>query len=639
MGRTAARLQWLTLGLLALGLGGLSPGQVLGALTIGLTLLTALKLWEARRLEERRLVALLELVVAGLQAALLPELGPSLLQGTAMLTALAGLLALEVGEGPDLRSLLRRSLAVLAAALPIALVLLLLLPRLGPFAALPNLAGGAALTGLNDSLDPGGIAALAEDGAPAARVSFSQGGPPPAAERYWRVLVHDRFDGRNWQAAPGARPGSVAAAATEAQPAPMADGALQELWLAEPSGLITVPWSGSGQPLGEALRLDGRGELRLRQPSGQRRLYGIGAGVPGAEPLWRRQPPRPLDLQQAPGRNPRLEALARQWGQVPTPEQRLAAAERWFRANGFRYDLRPGRLPDQAPLDVFLFERRQGFCGHYASAFTALMRGAGVPARVVSGYRGGSWVPGLGGGGYLDLRRSDAHAWSEVWLPGEGWRRVDPSAWVVNPGAGVAAAPTAGLGWLQRQWWALDLAWSRWWLGFDQRAQDALLQRLLGNQRGLVGLLILGLVALGLAAGLGWLAWLGRRRGADPLRRELERSLAMLARHGITPLPGETLPRLLARAGQRWPELAAELAALAADYQRARFGRGAGPGQGPGAFAAAATARRQLRRRRQGLERRLGPRAGWGWKRQDAAGPGAAAPTPTGLGTGRSTSE
>lgn len=634
MGRSAARLQWLSLGLLALGLGGISPGQVLGALTIGLTLLTGLKLWEARRLEERRLVALLELVAAGLQAALLPDLGPTLLQSGAMLTALAGLLALEVGEGPDLRSLLRRSLAVLAAALPIALVLLLLLPRLGPFAALPNLDGGAALTGLSDSLDPGGISALADDAAPAARVSFGPGGAPPAAGRYWRVLVHDRFDGRSWQAAPGARPGGVDAADWQAEQATAAAGPLQELWLVEPSGLVTVPWSGSGQPLGEALRLDGRGELRLRGAGGQRQLYGIGAGGPAAEALWRRRPPRLLDLQVAPGRNPQLDSLARQWALLPTPEQRLAAAERWFRGGGFRYTRRPGRLPLQAPLDAFLFEQRQGFCGHYASAFTALMRGAGVPARVVSGYRGGSWVPGLGGGGYLDLRRSDAHAWSEVWLADEGWRPVDPSAWVTNPGDGGPPVAAHGLGWLQRQWWALDLAWSRWWLGFDQRAQEALLQRLLGDQRGLVGVLILALTALALVAGLGLLAWLGGRRRADPLRRELERSLELLARHGLAPLPGETLPRLLARAGQRWPELAAELAALAADYQRARFGRGAGPGQGPGAFAAAAAARRQLRQRRQGLERRLGPRAGWSWKRQ-----GAAAPTPTGLGTGRSTSE
>jgi len=310
MGRNAARLQWLAMGLLALGLTGVSPAQLLGALAIGLGALTALKLVEARRLGERRLVALLQLVGAGLQAALLPDLAPSLLQGATVLTALAGLLALEVGEGPDWRSLLRRSGSVLMAALPMALVLLLLVPRLGPFAALPGLEGGAALTGLNDSLDPGGIAALADDPGPAARVSFPFGGPPPENERYWRVLVHDRFDGRQWLAAPGARrDGAVlnaAPAAGAGEP-----GNLQELWLSEPSGLTTVPWSGSGRPVGDALRQDGRGELRLRAPSGSagcmpsppltERRTGSGAGCRRARltcswprapiPAWRSWPP------------------------------------------------------------------------------------------------------------------------------------------------------------------------------------------------------------------------------------------------------------------------------------------------------------------------------------------------------------
>jgi hypothetical protein len=259
-------LQWLTMGLLALGLTGVSPAQLLGALAIGLGALTALKLVEARRLGERRLVALLQLVGAGLQAALLPDLAPSLLQGATVLTALAGLLALEVGEGPDWRSLLRRSGSVLMAALPMALVLLLLVPRLGPFAALPGLEGGAALTGLNDSLDPGGIAALADDPGPAARVSFPVGGPPPENERYWRVLVHDRFDGRQWLAAPGARRDG---ALLNAPPTVGEPGSLQELWLSEPSGLITVPWSGSGRPTSSARPCNSRsGASRRTRASG-----------------------------------------------------------------------------------------------------------------------------------------------------------------------------------------------------------------------------------------------------------------------------------------------------------------------------------------------------------------------------------
>ena len=82
-------------------------------------------------------------------------------------------------------------------------------------------------------------------------------------------------------------------------------------------------------------------------------------------------------------------------------------AKQWFTQQDFRYSRTPGT---QRVLDVFLFKRREGFCGHYASAFTALMRAAGVPARVVSGYLGGTWVRPLSGGPYLDLRTRAGNA-------------------------------------------------------------------------------------------------------------------------------------------------------------------------------------------------------------------------------------
>ncbi len=100
----------------------------------------------------------------------------------------------------------------------------------------------------------------------------------------------------------------------------------------------------------------------------------------------------------------------------------------WLRGGGFVYTLTPQRLGRES-VDELLFRTRQGFCGHYASAFVDLMRAGGVPARVVTGYQGGEWNPI---GGYLLVRQSDAHAWAEVWLPGRGWLRADPTA-VVAP--------------------------------------------------------------------------------------------------------------------------------------------------------------------------------------------------------------
>lgn len=587
--------QGLAMALLAAGLPGLEGGT-LAWMTAAMLGLAALKLLEARSVGERRLVALLQLLVAGLLAAQRPELGPTLLQGAATIVALAGLLALELDAGLNARALLSRSLQVALAALPMALLLLVLAPRLEPIWPLPAPEERVARTGLSADLDPGGIARLAGDDAPAARLAFAAGGPPPAAERYWRVLVHERFDGRRWQ-----RGGRPLAGRLEEDTIPLqpAGGPATQLWLMEPSRFTAVPWDGASRaPAGGdgSLRLHLSGELLLRQSAAQRRSYRLAR--PAGAGAWRQLPPGPGDLAFPAGRQPRLEALGQSWAALPSAEARLAAAERWFRGQPFRYTLTPGALPETAGLDAFLFERREGFCGHYASAYTALMRAAGVPARVVSGYLGGTWVEPLSGSPFLDVRQSNAHAWSEVWLPGEGWRRVDPTTWAGGGGGGsavaaAAAARTSWWTWTQRQWWGLDVAWSRWWLGFDRAEQESLLQRLLGERREWLGLLLLA-VGLALAGGLALLAAL-QRQGGDPARRRLEWALRPLRRGGLEPEPGESLEHFCRRAGVARPELAAELTELTASYQSLRFA----PPEAGGSNSRARLARaaRRLRRR------------------------------------------
>ena len=280
-----------------------------------------------------------------------------------------------------------------------------------------------------------------------------------------------------------------------------------------------------------------------------------------------------------------------------------------MRAQPFRYTRQPGLLPEVAPLDAFLFEKRQGFCGHFASSVSALLRASGLPARVVSGYQGGSWVQPLSGAGYLDLRQSDAHAWSEVWIEGLGWLSVDPSLWVSGDSTAPALSPVQGmdpLHWVERQWWGLDLAWTRWWLGYDARSQEALLERLLGDRRDALGVVLLGAMALTLAGGLALLSWLRQRGQGDPQRRELDRCLLAFARQGWVPQAGETLPQLAMRLRQRWPELEPELGLFVTRYEAQRFGSGAvRPGAG------------ELRRCRRRLLRR--------WRRIRTPGPESAA--------------
>jgi transglutaminase-like putative cysteine protease len=120
--------------------------------------------------------------------------------------------------------------------------------------------------------------------------------------------------------------------------------------------------------------------------------------------------------------NPRTRALASEWAARP-PEK---SPQRRWRCFATRTSTTPCAAAARRERHgrVSLHSRR-GFCEHYASAFVFLMRAAGVPARVVAGYQGGELNPV---DGYLVVRQSDAHAWAEIWLSGQGWVRFDPTA-------------------------------------------------------------------------------------------------------------------------------------------------------------------------------------------------------------------
>src|SRR5699024_5821099 len=171
-----------------------------------------------------------------------------------------------------------------------------------------------------------------------------------------------------------------------------------------------------------------------------------------------------------------------------------------FHDGGFRYTLTPPPLGHDS-IDEFLFSTKAGFCEHYASSFTFLMRAAGIPARVVTGYQGGYWNNSAQ---YLLVRQSDAHAWSEVWLEGRGWTRFDPTA-AVRPervSLGAMAADGDSANWYQRGWLkALRNRWdvvNHWWgqavVGFDVLRKRGLLTSF-GIRQVNTGVLLLALAA------------------------------------------------------------------------------------------------------------------------------------------------
>jgi hypothetical protein len=290
-------------------------------------------------------------------------------------------------------------------------------------------------------------------------------------------------------------------------------------------------------------------------------------------------------------RNPHTaELAARLRAHSVSDADYVRAVIEFFRTGGFRYSLTPPKL-DFDSVDDFLFHTREGFCGHYASAFVTLMRAGGLPARVVTGYQGGEWNPI---GQYLVVRQSDAHAWAEVWIAGRGWRRLDPTAIVeperlqrgildILPNAVstserlLHATPLFERLW--QEWDALNIAWGEGVVKFDVNMQLNILERLGVRAADWTALVIA--LGTGLVAWLAWIAWhIGRsdrQRPLDPLARAYARLCRKLARAGIARENHEGPLAYATRIARSRPELAPQVAPLLARYAHLRYGRKRAP--------------------------------------------------------------
>jgi len=498
-----------------------------------------------------------------------------LLAAATLLTA--ALLRLHGGRQP-VGDIARYSGALLAQALPFMLILYLFFPRIaGPLWGLPQDAY-AGLTGLSEQMAPGSLSSLIQSDNIAFRAQFSSE-PPAQADLYWRGPVLTEYDGRTWRV----RTPSAGAAKPEID----ARGkvyryvstleAHNQRWLLALDVPTSLPADSALAPTFEAL---------AREPLRSRTRLAFTSAVNFRANLVESSAVLQQALRLPPTINPRSRALAAQWQkQAHAPEDIAEAALAMFRTEDFFYTLRPPLLGQQA-VDDFLFVTRRGFCEHYASAFVFLMRAAGVPARVVTGYQGGEINPV---DGFLTVRQSDAHAWAEIWLAGRGWIRVDPTA-AVAPSRierGIAAALPSGeplpillridADWLRdlrNRWEATNNAWNQWVLGYNPQRQQELLSRLGFTEpdwRSMTTALALlcCLALLAVAAGA-----LYQHKPADPVQRAWQRYCARLARLGISREPWEGPCNFAARVARERPELAVVSNDAAKHYAALRYGQG-----------------------------------------------------------------
>ncbi len=474
---------------------------------------------------------------------------------------------------------IRRAGKLILQGLPLMLVLFVLFPRInGPLWGLPQDAH-AGLMGIDDTMAPGSISKLIQSNEVAFRVEF-KGTPPANNKLYWRGPVLWFNDGKQWSRE----------RVTDTQPAAVevAGEAVQYSITLEPTNqrwLFAMEMA--QQPSGNGY-FSNDYQLRVREPVRKRIRYDL-----VSYPQYRLGHSNDAELQRALqlpiDAHVQTIALVKQWQEeAPSPDNIIQRALRMFNQENFFYTLTP-QLLNGDPVDDFLFRTREGFCEHYASAFTVMMRAAGIPARVVAGYQGGRFNPV---GDYFIVYQRDAHAWAEVWLKDRGWVRVDPTSAVaperVEQGI-IDALPDAiadvpvvfGQMQFSRNLWqnlrdiwdAANNQWIQWVITYNPERQASLLKKLGINSVNLqlLGAVVLGMVTLTFVLISVWLLQ-GYRPSRDPARDLYDHFCEKLGHLGTRRLPYEGPLDFARRAGLRHHNLAGLIDEITRLYISVRYG-------------------------------------------------------------------
>jgi transglutaminase-like putative cysteine protease len=437
---------------------------------------------------------------------------------------------------------------------------------------------------MSDTMSPGDITNLGLSDEIAFRVRFLTSAPR-ASELYWRGPVLSQFNGRTWFRRPGMGRQVVNTLEVAGEPT-------EYRVMLEPNGrnwLFAIDMPQSWTPIGRRnviMNSDYQLQAFGLPPSLSRIDYGVTShttytareALTPTEQAWYTQLPE--------GSNPRTRALANGWlADDPAPEAIVERALDVFRGPEFFYTLTPPALGLHT-ADEFIFETREGFCEHYASAFAIMLRAAGLPTRVVTGYQGGEFN---GIGDYYIVRQMDAHAWTEVWLGDRGWVRIDPVSAVAperialgsmraSARERLGARALTGLPWMRQAlllWDAVNVRWNEWVIGYGPQLQRSLLQYLglaRPSWQWLLTLAVITTAALlvALALFLGWTSH--RHRRGDRAARCFARFTHALESARVRPqLLGEGPQAYALHAAATLPRAAGEITAIVGSYLAARY--------------------------------------------------------------------
>ena len=518
----------------------------------------------------------------------------SLPTAAAMVLGLMGLLTALVNAHmtagkPPLRQALRTAAKLALWGVPVMVALFLFFPRMAPLWGVPadDMAGRS---GLSENMRVGEVASLAMDDSVALRIRFDTPGgkEPPASQLYFRGPVLSHFDGRNWQADPTLDALTLPQLRVSGEPIryQMLIEPSKRRWLTLLDAVKTEPQIPPGSSVGRLRMTSSLQWLSWRPITDVLRVDAQSHTEFSHGPL-QATPDLKRYLQLPTGSNPRTQALGEQLlAELRSPPHTdinthdlIAAALLRLKSGGYTYTLEPGVVNSTHTADDFWFDSKQGFCEHIASAFAVLMRGMGVPARIVTGYQGGDRNSV---DNYWTVRNSDAHAWTEIWIADQGWVRIDPTG-AVSPGrvgqfqrlsapAGAFASAVGNfmspstLQQLRAVWEAVNNRWNQWVINYTQSRQLNLLQSLGFESPSWTDLLRLLGVSLS-ALALLWLVWARvTRPQRDGWNQLMHSARQYLQRTGIESSASQS-PRSLAHSVQkRWSQDSTPQASALSDW-------------------------------------------------------------------------
>lgn len=485
------------------------------------------------------------------------------------------------------------SASIIVKAVPLAVFLFFFFPRIqADFGFFPS--QDERTSQLDNRLIAGEMAASAFNNELAFRVTF-EGKIPAKEQLYWRSKVMTLEEDFQWQVVEPT-PRELISAKKKRQQTDINKGQTRYEILHENSSDLFIPFLDYvvGFDKGELLD-DYSIYLRNKKPTS---FSYSGAStfrpsLPVSEPLDKGKLTTTKSQPSA-----KMQSLLKQWRSTSNSEQALVqTVYQYFIAQGFAYSLAPPSLDETRPLEDFIFSTKIGYCEHYASAFSTLVRWLGIPARVVVGFQGGNLNES---GNYLEVRYSDAHAWSEVFINGQ-WQRFDATAtvsperiefgmqglqalWDGNSLSSNASGralsnflnPTGvnrTFQWLNDNWKNIGYQWNKWIVNYDFNTQRELLKRLGFEHRNtlsvLVGILILGSLAL-----LSLYFWqlLPKRKQLDEAQKLYLKFVARFKPYGIEKAVSDTPNDFAIKLIKRFPKSTNNIDDVINTYQALRYG-------------------------------------------------------------------